>query len=604
MLKNVTIKTRLIATIGLLCLLLVASSVLGLFELSRNNDRLRSVYEDSLVPMTQLDTLTRLLGANRLAVAEALTLDPAAAASRVSDVERNLDEATRAWNAFIGGSLGEQEQAVARQFSADRETYLKEAMQPVLAAIRGGDLKAANEITGGMMTLYWPPVTQGVTDLVRLQDEGAKAQYAQAQSGYLLTRTIMLAAAAIGLALALAMGIALVRAITRPLRAAVQIAETIAEGDLSAQIEVSRGDETGKLLAALSRMNQSLAGIVGEVRGTTGAIGTASRQIAAGNQDLSQRTEEQASSLEETAASMEELTSTVRQNAENARQASQLAASASQVAVKGGAAVGDVVTTMSAITDASRRIADIIGVIDGIAFQTNILALNAAVEAARAGEQGRGFAVVAGEVRNLAQRSAAAAKEIKTLIEDSVTKVDSGAKLVETAGATMDEVVTSIKRVTDIMAEITAASQEQSAGIEQVNQAVVQMDQVTQQNAALVEEAAAAAESMQEQAQALAQAVAIFKVGQGSSLQSSADSGAARPVASAHAPARNWPDVERRGPNRARNVARIAPRTAAASPTAPAAKAPAAKAPAAKAPAAASAAAPARTGTDDDWTEF
>jgi methyl-accepting chemotaxis protein len=259
-------------------------------------------------------------------------------------------------------------------------------------------------------------------------------------------------------------------------------------------------------------MNASLVNIVGQVRTGTDTIATASRQIAAGNMDLSSRTEQQASSLEETASSMEELTSTVKQNADNARQANQLAVTASDVAVKGGSVVSEVIDTMASINEASKKIVDIISVIDGIAFQTNILALNAAVEAARAGEQGRGFAVVASEVRNLAQRSAAAAKEIKGLIGDSVEKVAVGSKLVEQAGATMEEVVASVRRVTDIMGEISAASQEQRAGIEQVNQAIVQMDQVTQQNAALVEEASAAAESMQEQAAGLSQAVSIFKL--------------------------------------------------------------------------------------------
>ena len=303
--------------------------------------------------------------------------------------------------------------------------------------------------------------------------------------------------------------------ITKPLNAAVKVAETVAAGDLTHRIEVHSTDETGQLMLALKHMNDSLLNIVGQVRTGTDTIATASAQIAAGNQDLSSRTEEQASSLEETASSMEELTSTVRQNADNARQANQLAVTASDVAVKGGGVVSQVVQTMSAINDSSKKMADIISVIDGIAFQTNILALNAAVEAARAGEQGRGFAVVATEVRSLAQRSASAAREIKTLIDDSVSKVGEGTKLVAEAGTTMDEVVSSIKRVHDIMSEITAASQEQSDGIEQVNQAVSQMDTVTQQNAALVEEAAAAAESLQDQAANLVKVVSVFRTGSG-----------------------------------------------------------------------------------------
>ena len=293
---------------------------------------------------------------------------------------------------------------------------------------------------------------------------------------------------------------------------ATAIVNRIAAGDLSAEVPLAAGDESS-LMAAMARMQQQLRQIIEQINAAAASITTGSHEIAAGNADLSQRTEEQASSLEETASSMEQLTSTVKQNAENAKQANQLAIGASAVAVKGGEVVGQVVGTMSSINESSKKIVDIISVIDGIAFQTNILALNAAVEAARAGEQGRGFAVVATEVRNLAQRSAAAAKEIKELIGDSVEKVGAGTKLVDEAGKTMEEIVTSVKRVTDIMREITAASQEQSAGIEEVNQAITQMDEVTQQNAALVEQAAAAAESMDEQTQNLTQAVAVFNTG-------------------------------------------------------------------------------------------
>jgi methyl-accepting chemotaxis protein len=289
------------------------------------------------------------------------------------------------------------------------------------------------------------------------------------------------------------------------------IAGAIANGDLSVDIDTSSNDK-GSLLVEIKEMRDSLVDIVGQVRQGTETIGTASREIAAGNIDLSSRTEMQASSLEKTASAMEELTSTVKQNADNAREANQLAASASDVALKGGQVVSQVVETMSSINASANKIVDIIGVIDGIAFQTNILALNAAVEAARAGEQGRGFAVVASEVRNLAQRSAGAAKEIKSLIGDSVEKVERGSKLVGQAGVTMDEVVASVRRVTDIMSEIASASQEQSAGIEQVNQSIIEMDAMTQQNAALVEEAAAAAQSLQDQAGELSRVVSIFKL--------------------------------------------------------------------------------------------
>ncbi len=349
----------------------------------------------------------------------------------------------------------------------------------------------------------------------------------------------------------------------------VRVLGALAKGDLTEKITNEYEGTFGQLKDDSNLTVAKLTEIVGQIRESTDAINTASKEIAQGNSDLSSRTEEQASSLEETASSMEELTSTVKQNAENAKQANQLAIGASEVAVKGGAVVNQVVTTMGSINESSKKIADIISVIDGIAFQTNILALNAAVEAARAGEQGRGFAVVATEVRNLAQRSAAAAKEIKELIGDSVEKVGAGTKLVDQAGKTMEEVVSSIKRVTDIMAEITAASQEQSAGIEQVNQAITQMDEVTQQNAALVEEAAAAAESLEEQAQVLAQSVAVFRLAGG---------------ADAATPAIERRDLTKRPANVARLPAKAG--TDHAKPRKPTA-----------APAA-------RTGTDDEWAEF
>jgi len=326
-------------------------------------------------------------------------------------------------------------------------------------------------------------------------------------------RQIMVTLGVIALAIGSAFGWLLTRSITRPLAGAVDVAQQVAAGDLTADIRVGSRCEVGALMAALKTMTENLRKTVTEVRTGTETIVTASQQIASGNLDLSSRTEEQASSLEETASSMEELTSTVRQNADNARQANVLAKNASQIAAHGGEVVSQVVTTMASINESSKKIGDIIAVIDGIAFQTNILALNAAVEAARAGEQGRGFAVVASEVRNLAQRSASAAKEIRGLITDSVAKVDAGGRLVDDAGATMQEIVQGITRVTDIMSEIASASAEQTVGIEQINEAITQMDGVTQQNAALVEEAAAAAGSLQDQAATLARLVSVFNVG-------------------------------------------------------------------------------------------
>ena len=354
--------------------------------------------------------------------------------------------------------------------------------------------------------------------IIQLNIDVANEAVAEGDKAVSSSKTLMLGGSMAALVILFLLGVWITGIITRPLQEAVEIAGAVAKGDLTQRIVVTSKDEVGQLLQALKDMNESLANIVGDVRGATDSIATGTQQIAAGNADLSSRTEEQASSLEETASSMEELTSTVRQNADNAKQANQLAVNASDIAVRGGKVVGDVVQTMASISTSSKKIVDIIGVIEGIAFQTNILALNAAVEAARAGEQGRGFAVVAGEVRNLAQRSAAAAKEIKALIGDSVEKVDAGTKQVDQAGATMTEIVQAVKRVTDIMSEISAASTEQSAGIEQVNTAINQMDEVTQQNAALVEEAAAAAESMEEQAEALTQAVSIFKLDTASTM--------------------------------------------------------------------------------------
>ena len=344
---------------------------------------------------------------------------------------------------------------------------------------------------------------------------GTEASRLAAASGAHSWLPTAVAAGSLGAALAwLGLGAFLGRTVFRPLDEAIEVARTIAGGDL-VRFTVRPVDEIAGLLRALNQMSANLFAIVADVGANVAGVMSASSQIASGNQDLSSRTEQQASSLEQTAASMEELTSTVKQNADNALQANQLAVSASEVAVKGGAVVSQVVDTMGSINASSKKIVDIIGVIDGIAFQTNILALNAAVEAARAGEQGKGFAVVASEVRSLAQRSAAAAKEIKTLIGDSVEKVEAGSKQVAEAGRTMQEIVGSVKRVTDIMGEITTASQEQTSGIEQINQAIAQMDQVTQQNAALVEEATATAQSLQEQAQGLVQAAGVFRTGAG-----------------------------------------------------------------------------------------
>jgi len=367
----------------------------------------------------------------------------------------------------------------------------------------------------------------------------AKVQTAAGESAT-ASQVALTAGAALALVLGLLLATLTTRSITRPVQRAAEVAEAIRNGNLTSQIDVTGSDETAQMLRGLAQMQENLRSIVAHVRQGSEAVATASAQIASGNSDLSGRTEEQASALEQTAASMEQLGSTVRQNADNARQANQLALNASSVAVQGGDVVAQVVGTMKGINDSSRQIADIIGVIDGIAFQTNILALNAAVEAARAGEQGRGFAVVASEVRSLAQRSAEAAKQIKALITASVERVEQGTQQADLAGETMTEVVGAIRRVTDIMGEISAASSEQSTGVAQVGEAITQMDQATQQNAALVEESAAAADSLQRQAQELVAAVAVFRLAPGQGLRDTAPPAAvaratARPAVSAAA---------------------------------------------------------------------
>ena len=404
-----------------------------------------------------------------------------------------------------------EELALSKDIKAKRSEYV-ELRNAILKLKSDGKPDEAATLSKQKLL----PTLDAYDASIRAMVNHQKAQIDQTATSidelYRWSRNQLILLAALALALGSALAWLLTRSIVQPIDEALRIAETVASGDLSQDFETERGGDFGRLLRGMGEMEGKLTDVVGRIRSATDSIVVASGQIASGNQDLSSRTEEQASSLEQTAASMEELTSTVKQNADNARQANQLAVSASEVAVKGGKVVNEVVDTMASINASSRKIVDIIGVIDGIAFQTNILALNAAVEAARAGEQGNGFAVVAAEVRSLAQRSAAAAKEIKSLIDDSVGKVDMGSALVGEAGKTMDEIVGSVRRVTDIMGEITAASQEQTSGIEQINQAITQMDQVTQQNAALVEEAAAAAASLQEQAGGLSQVVSVFKL--------------------------------------------------------------------------------------------
>jgi methyl-accepting chemotaxis protein len=468
------------------------------------------IYEARTAPTVDLMKAVDALHRARQIVLIALSEENEKSAQAQLGKMAPLDEAMKsALKAYIAAAP-EQKEAIGRLESLVAE-YNKARDQSV-KMIEVGDLSSALENVKANAGPKFDKVLIALSEVMQAQAESAHSDYEQAAYRLKTEGTIQVV-----LALLTLCGIGLMfyfigSGIMRQLRDAAVAARRVADGDLTVKVEVKRKDEIGQLLQALSDMVNGLKKLTGEV--VAGAHGVAgnSAEIAQSTHDLSQRTEEQASTLEETASSMEELTSTVLQNAENAKQANQLAAGASDVAVKGGKVIGKVVDTMSSINQSSKKITDIISVIDGIAFQTNILALNAAVEAARAGEQGRGFAVVAAEVRTLAQRSAAAAKEIKQLIGASVHEVESGTRLVDEAGKTMEQIVASVKRVTAIMSEIAAASQEQSVGIGEVNLAITQMDQTTQQNAALVEEASAAAESMNEKAQQLVQAVAMFKL--------------------------------------------------------------------------------------------
>ncbi|MHB1176180.1 MAG: methyl-accepting chemotaxis protein [Sulfuriferula sp.] len=517
LLTNLKIGVRLSIGFGLMLALLLFIAIEGISEM----DAIQGSLEGIVNVNNRELALTNTVGSKVRDIASYTRNTVLLTDQADLDKERSKIEVARAQSTEAEALLEKMLNELPGATEVEKEQILKikglqdSAMPLIDQVLALGAQGKKSEAVTVLLTQAEPATRNWLAEIEKLLDiekQINEQTRKEAASSFAYIHKVMLGLTGLALLLGGLAAWLITRSITRPINRAVQIAQTVAGGDLTSQIEVTSKDETGQLLQALKDMNDSLSRIVGQVRTGTDTIATASSQIAAGNLDLSSRTEEQASSLEETASSMEELTSTVKQNADNARQANQLAATASDIAVKGGSVVSQVVDTMNGINTSSKKIADIIGVIDGIAFQTNILALNAAVEAARAGEQGRGFAVVASEVRNLAQRSASAAKEIKSLIEDSVDQVQVGTKLVDQAGATMTEILESVKRVTDIMGEITAASQEQTSGIEQINQAVSQMDEVTQQNAALVEEAAAASESLHDQASNLAQVVSIFKL--------------------------------------------------------------------------------------------
>ena len=511
-LSHLRIGTRLAAGFALVLLLSVISTSYALYSAHVNAEATRQMMEkplakERLVSDWYVLIYSAIARTSMIAKSTDETLSNVFA-DTIADSTKQGSELLKKIEALLDS---DEEKAIFKSSIAERVKY-QDAKTLVMNARKAGDAAQAESTYRDSFAPAAAKYQNNVKALLSQQRQAIDATAQAIETANGRSFTLLLTLCALVVALGSVCAWLITRSITVPLQAAVKVAETVAAGDLRTHFGKAASDEIGDLMRALHGMNEALRKVVSEVQTGTNAIATASGEIAAGNQDLSARTEQQASSLEETASSMEELTSTVKQNADNARQANQMAVAASGVAERGGSIVSQVVDTMGAIDTASTKIVDIIGVIDGIAFQTNILALNAAVEAARAGEQGRGFAVVATEVRSLAQRSAAAAREIKTLIGDSVEQVNNGTRLVQQAGSTMGEVVDSVRRVTDIMAEITAASAEQSLGIDQVNQAIAQMDQVTQQNAALVEEAAAAAESMQDQAARLAQVAAGFQL--------------------------------------------------------------------------------------------
>ncbi|PZP31234.1 MAG: hypothetical protein DI603_12755 [Roseateles depolymerans] len=587
----------------LVLLVALAGSALGYWGLQRVARDTHEMYENTLVTeRTAADWYRNVFNGTTRTTAIAVSADPALAtffAPQAAEATKISTELQQRLDKLL--SLPE-ERRVFDQIADLRKRYIS-ARDTLSAAKKAGDAEQAKQIFEQQFMPASNAYLDGIKNVAQQQRDQLDQATQRVQTTNERARLGLLVFAGCALAAGLALALWLTRSITRPLQKAVDVADAIAHFDLSQQIDTRGEDETGRLLRSLHTMQQALLRLIGEVRGSTDSISTASAEIATGNLDLSQRTEQTASNLQQAASSMTELTATVKQTADAAMTANQLASSAAEVAQRGGQAVQQVVSTMDQISDSSRKINDIIGTIDGIAFQTNILALNAAVEAARAGEQGRGFAVVASEVRALAQRSAEAAKEIKSLITASVERVDSGMEQVQTAGSTMTEIVASVQRVTDIIGEISAAAREQSEGIATVNGSVMQLDQMTQQNAALVEEAASAADSLKDQSSRLAQAIAVFRLDRQAStaprvvaIVANATTGAARPATQPAAP-RPAPAAA----SRAHAVAPVPRRQAA---NAPAAKALGVERSAAATPARAPAPKATPAADDGDWETF
>jgi methyl-accepting chemotaxis protein len=509
--SDLKISTRLTLLIGFLSIILLTIGGVGLYGISASTSALRSVYQDRTVALGRLADVQQGMLHNQISIGTML-LEPLP--ELITKLKARIDEENnridKVWEAYLSNSLDPEEARIAKEFVESRSRFEELGVNPTIKALRINDPTKAVDYGLNKMPSLYEPTRERLAALVKIQIDGAASAYAAAEQRSNAIYWSSIGAVLAGLFFASLGGIFLLRSISGSLREAVGVSKRIGAGDLTRPVSDAGRNEVGLLLDALRTMQDDLVGVVSAVRSGSEGVASASTEIAQGNHDLSIRTEQQASALQETAASMEELSNAIKQNAGNANQANQLAQSASAVAIQGGNVVNQVVETMKGINESSIHISEIISVIDGIAFQTNILALNAAVEAARAGEQGRGFAVVASEVRSLAGRSADAAKQIKQLINASVERVEYGTRLVDQAGTTMIEVVSAIRKVTAIMAEINAASSNQALGVQQVGAAVRQMDQSTQQNAALVEQMAAAASTLQLLANAQVRAVAAF----------------------------------------------------------------------------------------------
>ena len=507
------ISTRLLLLVGALCILLGAVGTIGLFGIARSNRALELMYQERLSLQIAIADLRHLTARNRQLVSNAL-LSPAPdkVERALQEADANVARTDQLWAQIEATPMEPELQQQLRRVGEQRKKIMQDGLGAALKALKDSDVATARVLAVRKFDDLYDPLDKDIASAVGLSRQQALEEHTAALQRFGAIRAVLVGAIAAGVLLAALFGLALVRGIARSLKRAAKVADAVARGDLTQPIDVGGKDEVAAVMQSLATMQASLCAVVDSVRQSSDRVLTASAEIAQGNHDLSNRTEQQAGALQQTAAATEQLSGNVRQNAEHALQANQQAQAASEVAVRGGAVVSDVVHTMQGIQQSSQKIADIIGVIDSIAFQTNILALNAAVEAARAGEQGRGFAVVASEVRSLAGRSAEAAREIKALIEDSVERVRSGTALVNAAGSTMDEIVAAIRSVTGIVAEITSASSAQNTGVAQISSAVGSIDQSTQQNAAMVEEMAAAASQMRQQAQSLVDAVAVFKL--------------------------------------------------------------------------------------------